>query len=44
MDEKYKSYLDNKISSLNDEIKIVNKELDELRDIELKDVTIVNKN
>lgn len=43
MDEKYKSYLDNKISSLNDEIKIVNKELDELRDIELKDVTIVNK-
>lgn len=36
MDEKYKSYLDNKISSLNDEIKIVNKELDELRDIELK--------
>ncbi len=42
MDEKYKSYLDNKISSLNDEIKIVNKELDELRDIELKDVTIVN--
>lgn len=43
MDEKYKSYLDNKISSLNDEIKLVNKELDELRDIELKDVTIVNK-
>lgn len=43
MDEKYKSYLENKISSLNDEIKIVNKELDELRDIELKDVTIVNK-
>lgn len=43
MDEKYKSYLDNKLSSLNDEIKIVNKELDELRDIELKDVTIVNK-
>lgn len=43
IDEKYKSYLDNKISSLNDEIKIVNKELDELRDIELKDVTIVNK-
>ena len=43
MDEKYKSYLDNKISSLNDEIKIVNKELDELRDIELKDVSIVNK-
>lgn len=43
MDEKYKTYLDNKIDSLNDELKIVNKELDDLREAELKDVGIVNK-
>lgn len=43
MDEKYKTYLDNKIDSLNAELKTVNKELDELREVELKDVNIVNK-
>jgi len=43
MDEKYKAYLDNKIDSLNAELKTVNKELDELREVELKDVNIVNK-
>ena len=43
MDEKYKTYLDNKIDSLNAELKTVNKELDELREVELKDVSIVNK-
>lgn len=43
MDERYKTYLDNKIDSLNDELKIVNKELDDLREAELKDVSIVNK-
>lgn len=43
MDEKYKAYLDNKIDSLDAELKTVNKELDELREVELKDVNIVNK-
>ena len=43
MDEKYKAYLDNKRDSLNAELKTVNKELDELREVELKDVNIVNK-
>ena len=43
MDEKYKSYLENKIKTLDEELSSIEKELDNLRDIETKDVNIVNK-
>lgn len=43
MDERYKTYLENKIASFEVEVENLNKELESLRDIELKDVNIVNK-
>lgn len=43
MDERYKTYLENKITSFEVEVENLNKELESLRDIELKDVNIVNK-
>lgn len=43
MDLKYKVYLENKITSADDEIVELEKELDNLRDVEIKDVAIVNK-
>lgn len=43
MDERYKTYLENKIASFEIEVENLNKELESLRDIELKDVNIVNK-
>lgn len=43
MDERYKSYLENKIESLNEELNSLIRELDSLRDVEIKDVNIVTK-
>ena len=43
MDERYKTYLENKITSFEVEVENLNKELESLRDIELKDVNVVNK-
>ena len=43
MDERYKTYLENKIASFEVEVENLNKVLESLRDIELKDVNIVNK-
>ena len=43
MDTKYQVYLENKINTLEEELVSIDKELDSLRDIETKDVNIVNK-
>ena len=43
IDYKFKSYLENKISSLDQEIYEIEKELDELRDSEAKDTSIVSR-
>ena len=43
MDERYKVYLENKIESLDSEINSLEAELDSLREVELKDESIVNE-
>lgn len=43
MDERYKSYLENKIISLDSEIDSLDSELDSLREVELKDEAIVSE-
>lgn len=43
MDERYKSYLENKIISLDSEIASLDNELDSLREVETKDESIVNE-
>ncbi len=43
MDSRYKTYLENKLSSIETELEALGKELDSLRDVELKDVGIVAK-
>ncbi len=43
IDYKFKTYLENKISSLDQEIYEIEQELDELRDNETKDMSIVSK-
>lgn len=43
MDERYKSYLENKIISLDSEINSLDNELDSLREVELKDESIVSE-
>lgn len=43
MDERYKTYLENKIVSLDGEIDSLDNELDNLREVELKDESIVSE-
>ena len=43
MDSRYKSYLETKLASISDEIEALDKELDSLREVELKDVGIVSR-
>lgn len=43
MDQRYKTYLENKLTSIEIEIEALDKELESLREVELKDVGIVTK-
>lgn len=43
MDTRYKTYLENKITSIDIEVEALDKELESLREVELKDVGIVTK-
>ena len=43
MDERYKTYLENKIVSLDSEINSLDNELDSLREVEIKDESIVSE-
>lgn len=43
MDTRYKTYLENKITSIEIEVEALDKELESLREVELKDVGIVTK-
>lgn len=43
MDQRYKTYLENKLTSIEIEVEALDKELESLREVELKDVGIVTK-
>ena len=43
MDARYKTYLENKLSNIDTELETLEKELDSLREVEIKDVGIVSK-